>query len=127
MTLLILYGNNANYVGESIEAQRATLGAYQTIRFTQLCFFLMYSIAGHHHRSQNRIYAGMTFIAQLIWIPVYFESVSNTAKIGVAVAAIVFEQLSYLVGFSPLIAKFLNLEFTTVGHISLRFPQKFWG
>lgn len=114
MALLILYGNNANEVGESLEAQRATLGAYQAIRVTQSCFFLMYSVAGHHHRSQNRIYAGMTLIAQCIWIPIYFEDVSDHAKIGVAVTAIVWEQLSYLVGFSPIIAKFLNLEFTTV-------------
>ena len=118
MALLIVYGNNANQVGESLNAQRLTVGAYQCIRFTQLCFFFMYSIAGHHHRTQNRIYAGLTFIAQLIWIPIYFEGVSDRSKIAVAVVAIFWEELSYLVGFSPIIGKLLNLEFTTVSNIS---------
>ena len=113
MALLILYGNNATHVGESLEALRATVAAYQCIRFTQLCFFLMYSIASHHHRIQNRIYASLTFVAQLIWIPLYFEDISDRAKIAVACVAIFWEQFAYLVGFSPIIAKYFNLEFST--------------
>ena len=114
MALLILYGNNANFVGESLEAQRATVAAYQCIRITQSLFFLMYSVAGHHHRTQNRIYAALTFLAQLCWIPIYFESVGDRAKIAVAVVAIVMEQFAYMMGFSPFVAKYLKLEFTTV-------------
>ena len=125
MALLVLYGNNANYVGESIEAQRATVAAYQCIRLSQLCFFLLYSISSHHHRSQNRIYAGLTFIAQLLWIPIYFEGVSNTSKIAVAAVAIFWEQLAYMIGFSPLIHRFLHLEFTTVGDYYVPHVQ-FW-
>lgn len=113
MALLVLYGNNANEVRESLEAQRATVAAYQCIRFTQLCFFLLYSIAGHHHRIQNRIYAGFTFVAVCLWIPIYFEDISNRAKIAVAVVAIFFEQFAYLAGFSPVCARIFNLEFTT--------------
>lgn len=113
MALLVLYGNNANHVGEDIKALRATVAAYQVIRFTQLCFFFMYSIASHHHRVQNRIYAGLTSIAVCLWTPLHFESVSNRAKIGIAVVAIVWEQFSYLCGFSPIWAKMLGLEFTT--------------
>ena len=119
MALLILYGNNANYVKEDIWAQRATVGAYQCIRLTQLSFFLMYSVASHHHRTQNRIYAGLTFMAVLIWIPMHFESVSDSSKIAVAVVAIIWEELAYVVGFSPIVAKRLDLEFTTavdIGH-----------
>ena len=119
MALLILYGNNANYVKESLSAQRATVGAYQCIRFTQLCFFLLYSVSSHHHRTQNRIYAGLTFMALLVWIPIHLESVSDGAKIAVAVVAIVCEQFAYMMGFSPIIAKMMGLEFTTavdIGH-----------
>jgi hypothetical protein len=90
MALLVLYGNNANQVRESIHALRATVGAYQCIRFTQLSFFFMYSVASHHHRTQNRIYAGLTFLGLLIWIPLYFETVSDKAKIAVTVIAIVW-------------------------------------
>ena len=113
MALLVLYGNNANLVGESLDAQRATVAAYQLIRFTQLSFFFMYSVASHHHRTQNRIYAGMTLIAVCLWIPIYFENISNRAKIGVAVVAILWEQLAYLTGFTPAVPKMLGLEFTT--------------
>ena len=83
------------------------------IRLTQISFFLMYSFAGHHHRIQNRIYAGMTFLGMFIWIPIYFEEVSDRAKIGVAAAAILWEEISYIVGFTPLIPKRLGLEYTT--------------
>ena len=124
MACLILYGNNANYVGESLSAQRATVAAYQCIRFTQLSFFALYSVASHHHRTQNRIYAGLTFVALLIWIPIYFESVSDRAKIAVAALAIVWEELAYVVGFSPFVANRLNLEFTTavdIGHENDRY------
>ena len=113
MALLVLYGNNANEVGSELQAQRATVAAYQCIRFTQLCFFFLYSVASHHHRTQNRIYAALTLIAVCLWIPIYFEGVSNHAKIGVAVVAILWEQFAYLAGFSPACAKMLGLEYTT--------------
>jgi low temperature requirement protein LtrA len=124
MSLLILYGNNANYVKEDLWAQRATVGAYMCIRFTQISFFFMYSIASHHHRVQNRIYAGLTFIGLFIWIPIYFEEVSDTAKIAVAAVAIFWEELSYVLGFTPLIPKRLGLEYTTavdIGHENDRY------
>ena len=78
----------------------------------------MYSVASHHHRPQNRLYAGLTFIGLLIWIPIYFENVSDRAKIAVAVVAIIWEELAYVIGFSQLVAKRMNLEFTTAVDIS---------
>lgn len=119
MALLILYGNNANEVGHDISALRATVGAYNCIRFTQLSFFFLYSVASHHHRTQNRIYAGLTFLGLCLWIPLYFESISHRAKIAVAVIAILWEEVAYIVGFSPFVSNMLKLEFTTavdIGH-----------
>ena len=119
MALLVLYGNNANYVAEDIHALRITVAAYQCIRFTQLSFFLMYSFASHHHSLQNRIYAGLTALGLLLWVPLYFEGVSHHAKIAVAFVAIVWEEVAYVVGFSPFITNILGLEFTTavdIGH-----------
>ena len=124
MALLILYGNNANFVGEDLWAQRITVAAYQCIRLTQIAFFFMYSLASHHHRIQNRIYAGMTFIGLLIWIPIYFEDVSDKAKIAVAAVAIFWEEFSYVIGFTPLIPKKFGLEYTTavdIGHENDRY------
>lgn len=55
----------------------------------------------------------MTFIGMFIWIPIYFEEVSETSKIAVACVALFWEELSYIVGFTPLIPKKLGLEYTT--------------
>ena len=118
MALLVLYGNNANFVGESLSAQRITVATYQVIRFTQIFFFFMYSFSSHHHRTQNRVYAGLTCIGLLIWVPIYFESVSDHAKIAVAFVALIWEEFSYLTGFSPVIAKIFDLEFTTAVDIA---------
>jgi low temperature requirement protein LtrA len=79
----------------------------------KLSSFLMYSFASHHHRLQNRIYAGLTFIGLFIWVPLYFEDVSDHAKIGVAFAALIWEEIAYLVGFSPVVTNILRLEYTT--------------
>lgn len=124
MALLILYGNNANYVGEHLWAQRATVGAYMAIRFTQISFFLMYSVASHHHRIQNRTYACLTLVGMSLWVPIYFEGVSDRAKIAVAAVAIVWEEMSYIIGFAPIITKILGLEYTTavdIGHENDRY------
>lgn len=61
------------------------------IRFTQAAFFWYYSIASHYHRVQNRCYVGMEIIDLCLWIPLFFESVSDRAKIAVAVIALLFE------------------------------------
>lgn len=118
MALLVLYGNNANEVAHDISALRATLGAYNCIQFTQLSFFFMYSVASHHHRTQNRIYAGLTLIGMCLWIPLYFEQVSHHVKIALAFVAIIWEELSYVVGFSPVITNMLGLEFSTAVDIA---------
>lgn len=93
MALLIVYGNNANSVAEDIGALRATVGSYIVIRFTQMSYYFYYNLSSHFHRLQNRTYVGMICIGLCLWIPLFFdeETVSNRAKIAVAVTAIVFE------------------------------------
>ena len=44
MALLVLYGNNANFVGESLDSLRITVATYMVIRFSQAMFFVYYSI-----------------------------------------------------------------------------------
>ena len=91
MALLVLYGNNANFVGESLTSLRITVATYMVIRFTQATFFLYYSIASPHHRIQNRCYVISEIILILLLIPLYFEDVSDRAKIAIAFIALIME------------------------------------
>lgn len=111
MSLLLLYGNNAIYISESLSSLRLTVGVYMAMRVTQVLFFAYYSIASHFHRLQNRVYVGLTLVTECIWIPLFFEEVSERAKIAVAVLAIVCEQASYMVSFGPWIGRWADLEF----------------
>ena len=109
MALLVLYGNNANFVGESLDSLRITVATYMVIRFSQAMFFVYYSIgsdypsivipthvtnvgtASPYHRIQNRCYVISEFILILLLIPLLLEDVSDRAKIAVAFIALIME------------------------------------
>jgi hypothetical protein len=91
MALLVVYGNNAVYVAEDPAAMRLTVATYMVLRFSQICFYALYSVASHHHRTQNRAYFLMILLGMCIWIPLLFESVSLRAKAGIAVVGIFYE------------------------------------
>jgi hypothetical protein len=60
----------------------------------------------------------------LIWTPIYFEEVSDKAKIAVAAVAIFWEEFSYVIGFTAIIPKKFGLEYTTavdIGHENDRY------
>ena len=50
-----------------------------------------------------------------IWVPLFLdeEHVSNPVKIAVAVLAIVYEEVVYVLTFGPWFAKWMKLEYTT--------------
>ena len=91
MTLLVIYGNNAVYVAQDLGALRATVGSYMVLRFSQICFYAVSSVASHHHRAQNRAYFALMLVGICIWIPLLCENVSDHAKIVAAVVAILYE------------------------------------
>lgn len=91
MSLLVIYGNNAVYVAQDIGSLRATVGSYMVLRFSQICFYAVSSVASHHHRAQNRAYFALMLIGICIWIPLLCETVSDRAKIVTAVIAILYE------------------------------------
>ncbi|OCT54269.1 hypothetical protein CLCR_00278 [Cladophialophora carrionii] len=113
MALLVVYGNNAVYVAEDPAAMRLTVATYMVLRFSQICFYALYSIASHHHRTQNRAYFLMILVGLCIWIPLLFESISLRAKAGIAVVGILYEEATYVLTFGPWIARWLGLEYTT--------------
>lgn len=92
MALLVIYGNNATLVDEEISAMRTTVGAYLAARLTEILVYSLYSFASHYHRHQTRIFAGFTFVGLLVWLPLFFESISSRAKVAVAVVAILYEE-----------------------------------
>src|SRR5271155_53012 len=118
MALLVVYGNNATLVAEDISAMRTTVGAFMAARFTVMCVYIISSFASFQHRPQVRLMAGLIFISLLIWIPLYFESVSIRAKIAVAVIGIVFEEASWILAYGPWIKKKLSLQYSTAVDIA---------
>ncbi|KIX02059.1 uncharacterized protein Z518_07998 [Rhinocladiella mackenziei CBS 650.93] len=113
MALLVVYGNNANLVTEDIGAIRLTVATYMVLRFSQICLYALYSIASHHHRTQNRAYFLAILVGLCIWIPLLFESISLRTKIAVAVVGIVYEEFCYVLTFGPWLARWLKLDYST--------------
>lgn len=91
MAVLVVYGNNANLVAEDLGAMRATVISYMVLRFSQISFYAIFSIASHHHRTQNLCYFLLIAIGMGIWIPLLYEEVSLRTKVVVAVVGIIYE------------------------------------
>ncbi|RVX69833.1 hypothetical protein B0A52_05667 [Exophiala mesophila] len=113
MTLLVIYGNNAVYVAQDLGALRATVGSYMVLRFSQICFYAVSSVASHHHRAQNRAYFALMLVGICIWIPLLCENVSDHAKIVAAVVAILYEDASYVISFGPWVSRWLKLDYSS--------------
>lgn len=118
MALLVLYGNNATLVDEDIGALRTVVGAFMAARVTVALVYAISSFASWQHRPQARLMAALILVGLLIWVPLYFESVSVRAKIAVAVVAIVFQEASWIFTFGPWIKKKLRLEYSTAVDIA---------
>lgn len=118
MALLVLFGNNATEVAKELSAMRTTVAAYMAARFTVALVFLTCSFASYQHREQVRLMAGFILVGLCIWIPLFFESVSIRAKIAVAAVAIVYQEVTYIVTFSPWIKRRLRLTYSTAVDIS---------
>ncbi|OQV04237.1 hypothetical protein CLAIMM_09149 [Cladophialophora immunda] len=118
MALMVLYGNNARLVAEDIGAMRTVVGAFMTARLTVAGVYLISSFASFQHRTQARVMAGFIFVGLLIWIPLYFESVSLRAKIAVAVVGIVYHEVTWVITFGTWIKRHLKLEYSTAVDIN---------
>ncbi|OCK84572.1 hypothetical protein K432DRAFT_344825 [Lepidopterella palustris CBS 459.81] len=118
MTLLVIYGNNATLVDEDISAMRTTVGAYIVARLTEICVYSVYSFASHYHRIQTWIFASLVLVGLILWMPLFFETVSLRSKVAVAVVAILYEQAIWLLSFGPWIKRRLGLTYSTALDIS---------
>jgi low temperature requirement protein LtrA len=118
MALLVLYGNNATMVAEDIGAMRTTVAAYMLARLSAVVAMTVYSFASYQHRIQQRLYIGVTLFGLLLFIPLYFESLTIRSKIAVAVVAIVFEEIMWVTTYSRLPNKIFKLRFSTAVDVS---------
>lgn len=118
MAVLIVYGNNAPLVDEEISAMRSTVGAYMVARMTANSAHLFYSFSSYHHRAQQRLWFVMSSLALLVYIPLYFESVSLRSKIAVAAVAEVLEEGIWMFCYSPIAKRMLRARYTTAVDIA---------
>lgn len=113
MAVLIVYGNNAVLVDSSIDAMRATVGAYLVARVSSNLTHLIYSFASYHHRPQQRLWFGLSGLALCIYIPLFFESLTLRSKVAVAAVAIITEECVWVFCYSPAAKKLLGARYTT--------------
>lgn len=118
MALLVLYANAAKEVDHSIDALRATAGAYLAARFTTMMLFLICSFASYQHRLQARVMACCMFFGLLIAIPLFFESVSIKAKIAIVAVMIVYQEVTWALSLSPFLKRLLKLRYSTAVDIA---------
>ena len=116
MALLVLFANNAPRVDEAeggLSAMRTTVGAYICARFTTACVFLISSFASHHHRVQARLMFAFMLVGLLLTVPLFLESISLHAKIGVVAVIVVWQEVTWALTLSPWLKKKLHLKYST--------------
>jgi low temperature requirement protein LtrA len=118
MACLVIYGNNATLVDEDIDALRTTVGAYIVARVSGAFAHTLFSFADYKHRVQQRLYVGFTIFGLLLFIPLFFESVSIRGKIAVAFVAIGVEEVLWVLAFSNFPKKHFKLHYSTAVDIN---------
>jgi hypothetical protein len=113
MALLVVFGNNATLVSESLGAMRATVGAYLVARLSAMAAHLVYSFSSYHHRAQQRLWVALSFCGLLLYIPLFVEDLSLRSKVAVAFVAIIIEECIWFFTYSPLAKKMLKAKYTT--------------
>ena len=114
---LTLFVNSSSDVLNGIKKGAAfTIVPYILCRVSlAISLRLIYSLYIPEHRTQMRIYSVCIFITSCIWIPVIF--ILTRAKIGVAIAVLFLEQLSFTVVYHPQTKRLLKLTTSTALNI----------
>ncbi|ODV98188.1 hypothetical protein PACTADRAFT_185383 [Pachysolen tannophilus NRRL Y-2460] len=115
MVLLVIYANNSNYVLESHSETAMVVISYMLCRYSSAAAYFFYSFYVMEHKSQIRLYSILIIITTCIWIPVIFIGIR--AKIGLSIAIMFLEQLSFSMSFHPITKNFLKLEYSTALNI----------
>lgn len=118
MALLVLYANNANYVGEDLSALRTTAGAYACARLSTALMFLTASFASYQHRTQARILSVCMLLGLVFIIPLFFASVSIEVKIALVAITIFYQEATWSLSLSPWLKRKLRLTYSTAVDIA---------
>lgn len=118
MAILVVFGNNATLVAEDIGALRSTVGAYLVARLSAMTAHFVYSFASYHHRAQQRLWVGLSFLGLLLYIPLFVEDISLRGKVAVAWVAIIVENGIWYFTYSPVAKKLLKAKYTTAVDIA---------
>jgi low temperature requirement protein LtrA len=115
LVLLTFYVNSLDQVTEGRVGAAMTIVPYILCRLSLCVSLLVYSFYIPEHRPQQRLYSSMIFVTCCLWIPVIF--VSTRAKIGMAIAIMVLEQLALIICFHPRTKKLMGLTMSTALNI----------
>ncbi|CUM57083.1 uncharacterized protein AC631_04688 [Debaryomyces fabryi] len=115
LVLLTLFVNSSSDVLEGVEGAAYTIVPYILCRVSLAISLLIYSLYIPEHRIQMRIYSVCIFITCCIWIPVIF--IPTRAKIGLSIAVLFLEQLSFVVVYHPVTKRLLKLTTSTALNI----------
>jgi low temperature requirement protein LtrA len=105
-------------VDEDIGAMRAAVGAYLAARLSVMIAHLVYSFASYHHRAQQRLWVGLSFIGLCLYIPLFVDTISLRSKVAVAFVAIIVEECIWFYTYSPLAKQLLKVKYSTAVDIS---------
>mmetsp|Transcript_6669 Transcript_6669/g.8447 ORF Transcript_6669/g.8447 Transcript_6669/m.8447 type:complete len:508 (-) Transcript_6669:388-1911(-) len=115
LVLLTLFVNSSSDVLEGIKGAAYTIVPYILCRVSLAISLLIYSLYIPEHRIQMRIYSVCIFITSCIWIPVIF--IPTRAKVGLSIAVLFLEQLSFTVVYHPVTKRLLKLTTSTALNI----------
>lgn len=115
LVLLTLYANSHENILENVEGAAYTIVPYILARLSLAASFFIYSLYIPEHRPQQRLYGFLLITTSCLWIPVIF--IGTRAKIGVSVAIMALEQLSFIVAFHPYTKKLMKISMSTALNI----------
>lgn len=115
LVLLTLSVNSHSGLLDGVPGAAWTIVPYMMCRLSLALSLFLYSFFIPEHRAQMRLYFCLLLITTSIWIPVIFVGVR--AKIGLAVVAIVLEQLTIMVVFHPTTKRLMKLTMSTALNI----------
>ncbi|CUM57539.1 unnamed protein product [Debaryomyces tyrocola] len=115
LILLTLFVNSSGDVLNGIKGAAFTIVPYILCRVSLAISLLIYSLYIPEHRMQMRIYSVCIFVTSCIWTPVIF--ILTRAKIGVTIAVLFLEQLSFTVVYHPQTKRLLKLTTSTALNI----------
>lgn len=116
LALLLIYGNNVEYIFDSKTALLTTITTYFLARIMLSIMLFLYSIYVFEHRVQMRLYASTLVITSSCWY--FLLLIHSTAGLIIFSAIwLVLEQFCFIICYHPWTKKKLHLSYSTALNI----------